>query len=83
MTEIPSFDIRYSAVNCFMNLELLNDYEYEPKLYSLPEAYPFLKQKKSIPSSAVRRDGKGQFQIEQKPLNLELIVNGYSLLEKD
>ena len=32
-----------------LNLELLNDYKYEPKLYSLPEECPFLKQKKIHP----------------------------------
>jgi hypothetical protein len=40
-----------------LNLELLNDYKCEPKPNLLPEEYTFLKQKKSIPSAAVRRDG--------------------------
>jgi hypothetical protein len=40
--------------------EPLNDYKCEPKFYLLPEELPFLKQKKSIPSSAVRRDGNGK-----------------------
>jgi hypothetical protein len=45
----------YTSRNVFMKSGI----NREPEHYPLPEECPFLKQKKSIPPWAVRRDGKG------------------------
>ena len=67
----------YETVHCFinpepLNPESLNDYKCELKRYLLPEECPFLKQKKTIPSSAMRRDGNCKIPIDFKSIGVLL-----------
>jgi hypothetical protein len=52
-----------------LNLEPRNGCQCESKRYLLPEESPFLKQKKSIPPSAIRQDGFFNVLIELKTPN--------------
>jgi hypothetical protein len=63
------FDVRYSAVLCFINPEPRNSRRCESKRYLLPEECPFLKQKKTILPSPMKQDGFFNALIELKTLD--------------